>query len=39
VGEPFKMLDMLCNHPLTAAGLVQFLNDWNKALQDAPVAF
>ena len=35
---PFKVLDMLFNHPLTDKGLAQFLNDWNKAFQEAPAA-
>jgi transaldolase len=34
---PFKVLDMLFNHPLTDKGLEQFLKDWNKAFQAAPV--
>ena len=34
---PFKVLDMLFNHPLTDKGLEQFLKDWNKAFQPAPV--
>jgi len=28
---------MLFNHPLTDKGLEQFLKDWNKAFQAAPV--
>jgi transaldolase len=28
---PFKVLDMLFNHPLTDKGLDQFLKDYNKA--------
>ena len=32
---PFKVLDMLFNHPLTDKGLDQFLKDWNKAFQPA----
>jgi transaldolase len=28
---PFKVLEMLFNHPLTDAGLVRFLNDWKQA--------
>lgn len=35
---PFKVLDMLFNHPLTDKGLEQFLKDWNKVFQEAPVA-
>jgi transaldolase len=35
---PFKVLDMLFNHPLTDKGLEQFLKDWAKAFQEAPVA-
>jgi transaldolase len=35
---PFKVLDMLFNHPLTDKGLAQFLDDWNKAFQEAPAA-
>jgi transaldolase len=33
---PFKVLDMLFNHPLTDKGLDQFLKDWNKAFQPGP---
>ena len=33
---PFKVLDMLFNHPLTDKGLDQFLKDWAKAFQDKP---
>ena len=33
---PFKVLDMLFNHPLTDKGLEQFLKDWNKVFQEAP---
>jgi transaldolase len=32
---PFKVLDMLFNHPLTDKGLDQFLKDYHKALQAA----
>jgi transaldolase len=32
---PFKVLDMLFNHPLTDKGLDQFLKDYAKAFQDA----
>lgn len=35
---PFKVLDMLFNHPLTDKGLDQFLKDWAKAFQETPVA-
>ena len=35
---PFKVLDMLFNHPLTDKGLDQFLKDWAKVFQEAPVA-
>jgi transaldolase len=35
---PFKVMDMLFNHPLTDKGLEQFLKDWNKVFQEAPVA-
>ena len=35
---PFKVLDMLFNHPLTDKGLEQFLKDYNKVFQDTPVA-
>src|SRR6202011_870270 len=34
---PFKVLDMLFNHPLTDKGLEQFLKDWGKVFQEAPV--
>jgi len=30
---PFKVLDMLFNHPLTDKGLAQFQKDWNKVFQ------
>ena len=33
---PFKVLDMLFNHPLTDKGLDQFLKDWGKAFQESP---
>ncbi|MEZ5352914.1 MAG: fructose-6-phosphate aldolase [Bryobacteraceae bacterium] len=33
---PFKVLDMLFNHPLTDRGLEQFLKDYAKAFQEAP---
>ena len=35
---PFRVMDMLFNHPLTDKGLEQFLKDWAKAFQEAPVA-
>jgi transaldolase len=35
---PFKVLDMLFNHPLTDKGLDQFLKDYAKSMQEAPVA-
>jgi transaldolase len=35
---PLKVLDMLFNHPLTDKGLEQFLSDWAKVFQEAPVA-
>lgn len=34
---PFKVLDMLFNHPLTDKGLEQFLKDWSKVFQETPV--
>ena len=34
---PFKVLDMLFNHPLTDKGLHQFLKDYAKAFQPAAV--
>jgi len=34
---PFKVLDMLFNHPLTDKGLEQFLKDYAKVFQEAPV--
>ncbi len=34
---PFKVLDMLFNHPLTDRGLEQFLKDYNKVFQAQPV--
>jgi transaldolase len=33
---PFKVLDMLFNHPLTDKGLDQFLKDWAKVFDEAP---
>ena len=35
---PFKVLDMLFNHPLTDKGLEQFLKDYNKVFAEAPTA-
>ena len=35
---PFKVLDMLFNHPLTDKGLDQFLKDYNKVFQETTVA-
>jgi len=35
---PFKVLDMLFNHPLTDKGLEQFLKDYNKVFHETPVA-
>jgi transaldolase len=35
---PFKVLDMLFNHPLTEKGLEQFLKDYAKSMHEAPVA-
>jgi len=34
---PFKVLDMLFNHPLTDNGLAQFLKDYEKVAQAQPV--
>jgi transaldolase len=34
---PFKVMDMLFNHPLTDKGLEQFMKDWAKAFQESPV--
>jgi transaldolase len=33
---PFKVMDMLFNHPLTDKGLDQFLKDYNKVFQPEP---
>ena len=33
---PFKVMDMLFNHPLTDKGLEQFLKDWGKAFHNPP---
>jgi transaldolase len=35
---PFKVMDMLFNHPLTDKGLDQFLKDYHKVFQETPVA-
>jgi transaldolase len=35
---PLKVLEMLFYHPLTDKGLDQFLKDWAKVFQEAPVA-
>ena len=35
---PFKVLDMMFNHPLTDKGLAQFLSDYAKAFQEVPAA-
>lgn len=35
---PFKVLDMMFNHPLTDKGLDQFLKDYAKVFQEAPSA-
>ena len=34
---PFKVLDMMFNHPLTDKGLEQFLKDYNKVFHAEPV--
>ena len=34
---PFKVMDMLFNHPLTDKGLDQFLKDYHKVFQEQPV--
>ncbi len=33
---PFKVMDMLFNHPLTDKGIEQFMKDWNKTFSEAP---
>ncbi len=33
---PFKVMDMLFNHPLTDKGVEQFMKDWKKAFEEAP---
>jgi transaldolase len=35
---PFKVMDMLFNHPLTDKGLDQFLKDYNKVFAEGPAA-
>jgi transaldolase len=35
---PFKVLDMLFNHPLTDKGLDQFTKDWGKVFQETGAA-
>jgi transaldolase len=35
---PFKVMDLLFNHPLTDKGLEQFQKDWAKVFQEAPSA-
>jgi transaldolase len=35
---PFKVMDMLFNHPLTEKGLDQFLKDYNKVFAEQPAA-
>jgi transaldolase len=35
---PFKVMDMLFNHPLTEKGLEQFLKDYNKVFAEGPAA-
>ena len=35
---PFKVIDMLFNHPLTDKGLEQFLKDYNKVFAETPAA-
>jgi transaldolase len=35
---PFKVMDMLFNHPLTDKGLEQFMKDYNKVFAEAPAA-
>ena len=34
---PFKVLDMMFNHPLTDKGLAQFLKDYNAVFEAHPV--
>jgi transaldolase len=35
---PFKVMDMLFQHPLTDKGLEQFLNDYHKVFEESTVA-
>ena len=35
---PFKVMDMLFNHPLTDKGIEQFMSDWNKTFHAEPAA-
>lgn len=35
---PFKVLDMLFNHPLTDKGIEQFLSDWEKVFHESHAA-
>lgn len=35
---PFKVLDMMFNHPLTDKGLAQFLKDYEKVFHEEPAA-
>lgn len=35
---PFKVMDMLFNHPLTDKGVEQFMSDWNKTFHEAPAS-
>ena len=35
---PFKVMDMLFNHPLTDKGLEQFMKDYNKVFAETPAA-
>jgi len=35
---PWKVLDMMFNHPLTDKGLEQFLKDYAKAFQEVPAS-
>jgi transaldolase len=35
---PFKVLDMLFNHPLTDKGLDQFMKDYNRVFAETPAA-
>jgi hypothetical protein len=33
---PFKVMDALCNRPLTDKGLDQFMKDYNKVFAETP---